>query len=113
MNPGSGGQDIDWSNYPNILIGYHLQPTSPCINTGQIITNNGGRDFWGNALYNGTPDIGAHEFTGGAQTIPSAPRGMSATPALSGQIDLGWTDKSNNENDFKIDRRTMGFFTQK
>ncbi len=35
---------------------------SPCINTGMVIPDNGSRDFWGNPLYNGQPDIGAMEF---------------------------------------------------
>ena len=60
--PGTGGKDIDWSTYPNILLGYQLQPTSPAIDAGQAMANNGGKDFWGNPLYNGAPDIGAHEF---------------------------------------------------
>ncbi len=43
------------------LDGFKLQPGSPCIGTGKTITGNGGYDFWGNILYNGNPDIGAHE----------------------------------------------------
>lgn len=43
---------------------YHkLQAGSPCINAGMVIPDNGLRDFWGNLLYNGIPDIGAMEFT--------------------------------------------------
>ncbi|WP_421896743.1 DUF7594 domain-containing protein [Marinoscillum sp.] len=64
MDPGTGAKDIDWGEYPNILQGYKLQDTSPCIDAGKEIADNGGRDFWGNQLYNGSPDIGAHEFTG-------------------------------------------------
>lgn len=42
---------------------YHkLQANSPCINTGIIIPDNGSKDFWGNVLYTGLPDIGAMEF---------------------------------------------------
>ncbi|UXP33873.1 DNRLRE domain-containing protein [Reichenbachiella agarivorans] len=62
VDPGTGGSDIDWNDYPNILLGYKLMATSPCIDAGKVIENNGGRDFWGNTLYNGAPDIGAHEF---------------------------------------------------
>lgn len=40
VNPGSGGSAI------NTVDGYKLQATSPCINTGTLIKNNGGRDFW-------------------------------------------------------------------
>ena len=41
--------------------GFKLQSGSPCIGAGKVITGNGGYDFWGNVLYNGVPDIGAHE----------------------------------------------------
>jgi len=45
------------------LTGYQLQSTSPCIGTGLNISNtyNGGLDYWGNHLYNGNADRGAHE----------------------------------------------------
>ena len=53
--PGKGSDGLDsWR-------GYRLKPTSPCINAGVVITNHGGRDFWGNPLLDGKPDIGAHE----------------------------------------------------
>jgi hypothetical protein len=41
---------------------YKLLPNSPCINTGISIPDNGSKDFWGNPLYKGLPDIGAMEF---------------------------------------------------
>ncbi len=41
--------------------GYQLWPNSPCLNTGLVIPGCGERDFWGNPLRNGKPDIGAHE----------------------------------------------------
>ncbi len=55
VSGGSGGDGI------NTLDGYKLRATSPCINAGTSISNNGGYDFWGNVLYNGNPDIGAEE----------------------------------------------------
>jgi len=55
VNGGSGGDGLD------SLDGYKLQSNSPCINAGITISNNGGRDFWGNHLYNGNPDVGAYE----------------------------------------------------
>ncbi len=61
VNPGSGGTGIDMSD-PNRLSGYRLQASSPAINSGRVIANNGGKDFWGNSLYNGAPDRGAHEY---------------------------------------------------
>ncbi len=44
--------------------GVKLTIGSSCIDTGMEIDNNGGRDYFGNALYNGLPDIGAHEYEG-------------------------------------------------
>ncbi|MDI4644431.1 family 16 glycoside hydrolase [Cohnella hashimotonis] len=44
--------------------GYKLLSTSPLINAGAAVANNGGKDFYGNALYNGAPDIGAFEYAG-------------------------------------------------
>lgn len=58
VNPGSGGNGVV------TLDGYQLQAGSPCIDAGVVIENNGGRDYWGNPLYNGKPDIGAHEYQG-------------------------------------------------
>lgn len=58
VNPGSGGNGVV------TLDGYQLQAGSPCIDAGVVIENNGGRDYWGNLLYNGKPDIGAHEYQG-------------------------------------------------
>jgi len=61
VDPGSGGQDIDWDDYPNVLTGYKLKAGSPCINAGGVVPDNGGHDFWGNPLYISLPDIGAYE----------------------------------------------------
>jgi hypothetical protein len=41
---------------------YKLRAGSPCINAGVVIPDNGGKDYWGNVLYKGLPDIGAMEF---------------------------------------------------
>ncbi|MHC4623777.1 MAG: choice-of-anchor Q domain-containing protein [Planctomycetota bacterium] len=40
---------------------YKLQPGSPAINTGRLVSGNGGQDFWGNTVPNGVTDRGAHE----------------------------------------------------
>lgn len=47
--------------------GFKLQSSSPCLNAGLAISGNGGKDYWGNPLYNGAPDIGAFE----APTVPT------------------------------------------
>lgn len=61
VDPGKGGTDIDMKA-PNRLSGYQLQPNSPAIDMGVKIDDNGGKDFWGNPLYNNAPDIGVHEY---------------------------------------------------
>ena len=43
------------------LAGFQVKATSAAVNNGVSISNNGGVDFWGNALYNGAPDIGPYE----------------------------------------------------
>jgi hypothetical protein len=45
----------------NTLNGYKLTSLSPAINSGFTVPANGGKDFWGNLLYTGAPDRGAHE----------------------------------------------------
>ncbi|WNR45978.1 CBM96 family carbohydrate-binding protein [Paenibacillus roseipurpureus] len=61
VNPGSGGTWINFDD-PNKLAGYKLQSSSPLINNGVAVTANGGKDFWGQPLYSGNPDIGAFEY---------------------------------------------------
>jgi len=46
-----------------------LQIGSSCINEGKFISNNGGKDYWGNTLYNSSPDVGAHEYQGNFQEL--------------------------------------------
>ncbi|MDT8302808.1 MAG: hypothetical protein RQ760_15100 [Sedimentisphaerales bacterium] len=64
--PGTGGSRIDMRNR-EALLGYRLGPESPCIDSGSIIPENGGLDFWGNRITDGKPDIGAHEWSGMGQ----------------------------------------------
>jgi len=49
-----------------------------------------------------------------ALTAPSAPSSLSATAASASQIDLAWTDDSQNEMGFKVERKTGsgGTFSQ-
>ncbi|HEU5078970.1 MAG TPA: right-handed parallel beta-helix repeat-containing protein [Opitutaceae bacterium] len=56
VSAGSGGTGI------NTVNGYKLQSGSPCINYGASISSNGGKDYWGDGLYNGSADVGADEF---------------------------------------------------
>ncbi len=41
-------------------------------------------------------------------TKPAAPSGLTASPVSSSQINLTWTDNSNNESAFKVERSTDG-----
>jgi fibronectin type 3 domain-containing protein len=46
-------------------------------------------------------------------TVPASPANLSATAVSEVQINLSWTDQSNNETNFKIERKTgSGSFTQ-
>lgn len=60
--PGTGGNGI------GTVDGYKLQYGSPAINAGTAISGNGGKDYWGNSLYGGAPDIGANEYQGTTST---------------------------------------------
>ncbi len=95
VSPGSGGIGI------NTVDGYKLQSNSSCINKGKVISGNGGKDYWGNLLYNGAPDIGCHEW------VPPPPAPMNLVPTVTppNQINLGWTDNSTNESGFRIERK--------
>ncbi|WP_416904411.1 right-handed parallel beta-helix repeat-containing protein [Micromonospora echinospora] len=55
---------------PALAAAHELQVSagSPATNAGAVIAGNGGRDYAGNPLYNGAPDIGAFEQPGG--TVP-------------------------------------------
>ncbi|WP_227793639.1 discoidin domain-containing protein [Paenibacillus guangzhouensis] len=60
-------EQVKW----DALNGYKLQDDSPLINAGRFIGvthNPGPRDYFGNPIYNGMPDVGAHEYAG--QTYP-------------------------------------------
>ncbi len=61
LNPGQGIRGNTKELEIESLSGYTLSHDSPCINTGTVIPNNGGKDFWGNNLYKGNPDVGAQE----------------------------------------------------
>lgn len=58
VDPGKGTLGL------NTLSGYKLKSTSPCINSGLSILNNGSRDFWGNDVPDagGITDRGAFEY---------------------------------------------------
>lgn len=71
MNPGSGGFGL------NSVNGYKLLANSSCIDKGMVIPGSGAKDFWGNPLYNGAPDIGANEYTLPATSIDDKPESLT------------------------------------
>jgi len=48
----------------------------------------------------------ANATTSGSGTVPSAPSNLTAAAASASQINLTWTDNSNNESGFRIERKT-------
>ena len=63
--PNTGGIGRD------TVAGYKLAFDSPCIDSGAVISNNGGKDYWGGTLYNNLPDRGAHEY--GSSVVSPTP----------------------------------------
>ena len=52
-----------------------------------------------------------HSDDHSARQLPAAPSGLTATAVSSSQINLSWTDNSNNETGFKIDQATSSDFS--
>ena len=83
--PGSGGYGLA------TLGGYKLLPGSPCIDSGVIIPNSGGRDYFGNAVpFNGLTDRGASEWV----APPTNPPVILQAPVwlTNGAVRLGFTN---------------------
>ncbi|WP_236575879.1 discoidin domain-containing protein [Paenibacillus sp. USDA918EY] len=74
VNPGSGSIGM------NTVGGYKLQADSPLIGAGIRINDNGGRDYFGNPLYNEAPDIGAHEYEGSVPPAGQMPDPIDIVP---------------------------------
>ncbi|MBN1410162.1 MAG: carbohydrate-binding protein, partial [Spirochaetales bacterium] len=78
------------------VTGYKLQPGSPNINAGMVITNNGGYDYWGTALSDGRPDIGFTEYTTNTATnTPVSGSTATPTPASNGAMIPGTIEAEN------------------
>ncbi|KAM3555284.1 hypothetical protein ARSEF4850_006055 [Beauveria asiatica] len=59
VNPGTGGQTLESA------AGYRLKSTSPALHNGQVISNNGGVDFFGNPVsQTSKPNRGAYQGPG-------------------------------------------------
>ncbi len=94
VSPGSGTDGM------NTVVGYKLMSTSPLIGKGKVIAGNGGKDLWGNTVYNGAPDIGAYEYTGTvspAETqAPTTPTGLVTTFINDTEVALHWNASTDN-----------------
>ncbi|WP_145060461.1 hypothetical protein [Adhaeretor mobilis] len=64
VSPGAEPYNIDMEFGRDALAGYMLSADSPYIDGGLTIADNGGLDFWGRVVPNGSADIGAGEFSG-------------------------------------------------
>lgn len=71
-DPGSAATGLE------SVLGYRPEPGSPAINAGVSIENNGGRDYQGNPLTDGKPDIGAFEQGNTVFSVPGIPVKHSA-----------------------------------
>ncbi|EJP64600.1 Ig domain protein group 2 domain protein [Beauveria bassiana ARSEF 2860] len=59
VNPGTDGETLESA------AGYRLKSSSPALHNGQVISNNGGVDFFGNPVsQTSKPNIGAYEGPG-------------------------------------------------
>ena len=125
--PRSSSQiDLAWTDGSGNEDGFKIERCTGagCTSFAQVATVGANVTSWSNTLlaastsysyrvrsYNTAGDSGytntASAITQAVpQLIPSGPTGLSATAASASQIDLGWTDGSNNEDGFKIERCT-------
>jgi len=110
VNPGSGptgSNTITTTGYlMAALEGYKLQLDSPCIDSGVNINNIwpgdviGATDFWGTPLYQGIPNVGAHESDSGVVTpvitINTQPQNTTVTHgSINGNVTVGATVTNN------------------
>ena len=74
-----------------------------------------GTTYYYRVLSTNTANISAYSnaasATTGVVTVLTAPSNLSATAVSASQINLSWTDNSNNETGFKIDQATSSDFT--
>ncbi|MDF2926481.1 MAG: hypothetical protein K0R57_5395 [Paenibacillaceae bacterium] len=92
VNPGHGADGL------STLEGYKLKPDSPLIGAGKAITGRGGRDFWNNPLYTGSPDIGAFEdpaSTVSDTVAPATPDQAQVTGVTDSTVSLSWVASEN------------------
>lgn len=89
--------------------GFKLKPGSPALNVGNLITANGGRDYYNNVVSSAsTPNIGAYEGSG-TTSLPVTLIDFKANRLLNTVL-LTWLTVSEMNNDrFEIERSSDGF----
>ncbi|NVN77994.1 LPXTG cell wall anchor domain-containing protein [Enterococcus avium] len=95
LSPGTGGQGMD------SVAGYQLASTSPAVNAGVTLADNGGHDYFGNALVDGQTDIGAHEYSGETPPPPtsSTEESSSTDPSSSSTEESSSTKPSSSSTE--------------
>jgi len=90
VSPGAEPYNVDMRNGRDVLAGYRLAAGSPAIDAGLTISDNGGHDFWGDAVPAGDTDIGANERT----VIPPDPATIvspaNTATGISRTADINW-----------------------
>lgn len=88
--------------------GFKLKPGSPALNTGINIPNNGGRDYWGNAVSaSGATNIGTYSGPG-TNALPIELLNFKAVKVAEGAL-LTWaTATETNNSHFEIERSADG-----
>jgi subtilisin family serine protease len=79
----------------------YAQVRSQILNTVRKVSSMNGKTVTGGVL-----DASAAVGGGSLPPAPAAPTGLSASAISSSQINLAWTDASNNEDGFQIERCT-------
>ena len=90
--PGTGGTGLD------SVSGYQLTSSSPAINAGTAIVDNGGHDYFGNALTDGQTDIGAHEYAGEITPPTSSTEESSSTEPSSSSTEESSSTKPSSSS---------------
>tara|TARA_R110000868_G_scaffold13848_6_gene64396 strand:+ start:1117 stop:3516 length:2400 start_codon:yes stop_codon:yes gene_type:complete len=94
---------------------FRLQPTSPLINTGTVISDVNS-DFINTPRPLGAaPDIGAYEYDDGSPppvvtpgSPPIAPTLLTASATGATTATIGWTDNATNESIYEVERSLNG-----
>jgi fibronectin type 3 domain-containing protein len=123
--------NLTWVDNSNNETGFKIERSTDGVNFTQIALISGGLTAYSStgltastqytfrvratntAGDSGYSNTKAATTSAPAVTTPTAPTGLAATAVSSVQVNLSWSDNSNNETGFKIERSTGGgAFTQ-